>query len=55
MTKPTRTQIAQYNARTTALRIALANMLNPDPESLSRSYGLPIADVERIVRSFRHG
>lgn len=41
-----------YAQRDSALRTYLARGgSSADPASLSRSYGLPVPDVERIIRS----
>ncbi|WP_159108095.1 hypothetical protein [Novosphingobium sp. MBES04] len=48
----TRKQAAQFQQRANALRNHLLGAVEPsDAESLSRSYGLPLAEVERIIRS----
>ncbi|MXP42962.1 hypothetical protein [Allopontixanthobacter sediminis] len=37
--------------RTTALIATLSGKKSADPESLSRSYALPVADVRRIMKN----
>lgn len=49
--QPTRKEVAAYKARIAALSAHLINSQNRDPESLARSYGLPVADVERLIQS----
>lgn len=55
MKAPTRKQRAEYAAKVGALSAHLETRPDgPNPETLSRSYGLPLADVERILRSHRN-
>lgn len=55
MSKPTAKEIKQFNARMAALSARLAAGGPFDAVSLSRSYGLPLRDVEREIRSAEYG
>jgi hypothetical protein len=37
-----------------ALAVALQSNLEPNPQSLSNSYGLPVSEVEHLIRSMRN-
>lgn len=54
-TKPlTRTQIKELNKKRDALSAYLWSASPPfNPESLARSYGLTVAEVERMLKEFQ--
>ena len=56
MSAPTRKARQEYAAKLSALRARLgSSATEPNPESLSRSYGLPVPDVERVIEEMKHG
>lgn len=54
MTKPSARQQAAYREKRNALLAYLQGASSADIQSLSRSYGLPVRDVERIVQESRN-
>jgi len=44
-------QKKELDAKRKALWNALRNISSPNAQSLSKSYGLPVSDVERTIRS----
>lgn len=48
-------ELKQHAVRFEALKLRIAAGGELDAASLSRSYGLPLSDVERELRSRHHG
>lgn len=55
MSRHTKAPDKKFLQRVEALRARLATGGGFDAASLSQSYGLPLQEVERQIRSFGHG
>lgn len=51
----TKKSIQEFQRKMAALASHLRNGGSKNAETLSRSYGLPLPDVERVIRSMKDG